>query len=413
MKKLTAISLFTGAGGLDYGFEAAGFRTAVAVELDATCALTNGANRRWPWIGDDINKVSSSDVLARAGLPSDEPDVLIGGPPCQPFSKSGYWAAGDSRRLLDPRASTLGAYLRVLRETRPRAFLLENVEGLGFRGKDEGLRLISSTIEDINRACGTSYQLNVAVLNAAEFGVPQLRRRLFVVGSRNGTRFEFPSSTHVDNEMCTVDDPRPRFVTTWDALHDLPLNVDEQLAVRGKWGDLLPSIPEGQNYLWHTARGGGQPLFGWRRRFWSFLLKIAKDRPAWTIQAQPGPATGPFHWSNRRLSMREMARLQTFPDDVSIIGNITTAHKQIGNAVPSLLAEVLARSIAVQLLGGRPTRKPPKLAVKLATSPPPVPEKIRAVPRKYLALRGEHEAHPGTGQGRRASARSASQLEVA
>ena len=100
----------------------------------------------------------------------------------------------------------------------------------------------------------------------------------------------------------------------------MAVSEDEDLAVRGKWADLLPSIPEGSNYLHHTDRGEGMPLFGWRRRYWTFLLKLAKNRPSWTIQAQPGPAVGPFHWSNRRLSVRELSRLQTFPDDVNIVG---------------------------------------------------------------------------------------------
>ena len=117
-------------------------------------------------------------------------------------------------------------------------------------------------------------------------------------------------------------DTLPAHRTTWDALADIEPNPGEDLALRGKWGDLLASIPEGNNYLWHTDRGGGKPLFGWRRRYWSFLLKLAKSRPSWTIQAQPGPAIGPFHWANRRLSMRELCRLQTFPDDVFIVGTV-------------------------------------------------------------------------------------------
>jgi DNA (cytosine-5)-methyltransferase 1 len=169
----------------------------------------------------------------------------------------------------------------------------------------------------------------------------------------------------------------------------------------GKWADLLPTIPEGQNYLWHTERGGGQPLFGWRRRYWSFLLKLAKDAPSWTIQAQPGPATGPFHWDNRRLSVQEMARLQTFPRDISIVGSYADAQRQLGNAVPSLLAEVLAREISSQLLG-RPSKGGLVLGVKASAVPPPPAPKLPAVPKAYLSLRGEHRAHPGTGKGYRA-----------
>src|SRR5205823_7032500 len=121
------------------------------------------------------------------------------------------------------------------------------------------------------------------------------------------------------------------------------------LQVRGSWGALLPSIPEGENYLYHTNRGRGLPLFGWRTRFWSFLLKLAKNRPSWTIQAQPGSAIGPFHWKNRRLSVREMCRIQTFPDDYEICGGRTDTQKQLGNAVPAAMSEVLGLRIMEQL----------------------------------------------------------------
>lgn len=186
----------------------------------------------------------------------------------------------------------------------------------------------------------------------------------------------------------------------------MPKHIDAATKVNGKWAELLPTIPEGNNYLWHTDRGGGEPLFGWRRRYWSFLLKLAKDQPSWTIQAQPGPATGPFHWDNRRLTMREMARLQTFPDDVEIVGNISDAQKQLGNAVPSLLAEVMARAIAAQLLNRATSGDPPSLALRVASVATPPPHGPVPVPKRFLALRGQHQAHPGTGKGTRASVRA-------
>ncbi|MDA9398929.1 DNA cytosine methyltransferase [Bradyrhizobium sp. CCBAU 45389] len=404
MKKLTAISLYTGAGGLDYGFEAAGFRTAVAVEMDERCVETLRANRRWPTIQGDINSVRTEEILGKAKLCCSEPDVLIGGPPCQPFSKSGFWATGSTKRLKDPRASTLENYLRVLEETQPRAFLMENVEGLGFKGKDEGLLHIQNRLEEINAKSGTKYTMSTAVLNAADFGVPQLRRRLFIIGSRDGSSFRFPTATHASS-VELLNDQR-QHLTAWDALRSVRLSKSEAISLRmkGKWANLLPSVPEGQNYLWHTERGGGEPLFGWRRRYWSFLLKLAKNSPSWTIQAQPGPATGPFHWDNRLLSVREMARLQTFPNDVKIAGTYADAQRQLGNAVPSLLAEVLAREISSQLLG-RSVKKPLGLAIRPSKAPIPAPGEVVAVPVEYLTLRGDHEAHPGTGRGYRAVSR--------
>jgi DNA (cytosine-5)-methyltransferase 1 len=138
------------------------------------------------------------------------------------------------------------------------------------------------------------------------------------------------------------------------------------------------------------------PLFGWRRRYWTFLLKLAKSRPSWTIQAQPGPAVGPFHWSNRRLSVRALCRLQTFPDDVNIVGGRGSAQKQLGNAVPSLLAEVMGRAIREQLLDC-PNRNVSLKLLPQRRTPTPPPEPIAKVPRRFRQLAGEHSPHPGVG----------------
>lgn len=404
MSKPRLISLFSGAGGLDYGFEAAGFETAVAVEMNHACCETLRANRHWPVIERDIFDVPSDELLQVAKLKTGEADLLIGGPPCQPFSKSGFWARGEAGRLDDPRSNTLGAYLRVVEHTLPRAFLLENVEGLAYRGKDEGLQLLLSAIHKINKRTKSNYQPVFKVLNAVEFGVPQVRKRLILIAARDGKVLEFPRPT------CSKEQPElfegefaPR--TAWDAIGDVKPDPGETLDLRGRWAELLPSIPEGHNYQWHTDHMGGKPLFGWRRHFWSFLLKLARDQPSWTIQAQPGPASGPFHWDSRHLSMRELCRLQTFPDDVSIVGNRLVVQKQVGNAVPSLLAEILGRAVKEQTLGYAKHRSPLRLLPK---SRGKAPGKIRvaAVPRKYWSQIGVHLPHPGTGLGRGALSRT-------
>lgn len=401
MKKPTVISLFTGAGGLDYGFEAAGFRTAVVLDLDHDSCETIRRNRSWEVIEDNLKDVTVAELLEKADLEREEADVLIAGPPCQPFSKSGYWARGESGRLSDPRAATLEGFLRILEGTLPRAFLLENVHGIAYSEKDEGLAFLLREIAAINHRTGSNYRPIGSVLNAAKFGVPQLRERFFLVAARDGRLFHFPDETHraPDGEEALLK--LPTYRTAWDALADIKPSADEDLEMKGKWADLLPSIPEGSNYIWHTERGGGLRLFGWRRRYWTFLLKLAKGLPSWTIQAQPGPAVGPFHWNNRRLSMRELCRLQTFPDNVIITGNRMSAQRQIGNAVPSLLAEVIAREIKTQLLGYRAPRSPLKL-MPPDRSPVPPPEPIKPVPATYRKLVGEHAAHPGTGRGPRA-----------
>lgn len=396
MSTPTTISLFTGAGGLDYGFEAAGFETRAAIEQDEDCCSTLEASRGWPVICEDIHKTKSAAVLKAAGLERGEADVLVGGPPCQPFSKSAFWAKGDTQRLEDPRASTLTAYLDYVEAVLPKVFFLENVHGINYSGKEDGFQLLESTTEKINKKCGTSYKLSWKVINMATYGVPQLRKRFFLVADREGREFTFPKETHRGSQPTLDQVGLEPFVTAWDAIGGMDTD-EEGLEMRGRWADLLPSIPEGQNYLWHTNRGGGKPLFGWRTRYWSFLLKLAKNLPSWTIQAQPGPAIGPFHWSSRRLSVEEMAALQTFPQDVGFGGGRNSVQRQVGNAVPSLMSEILAREISSQLLD-KPVPGPLKFSIARRGNIPP-PEPVAPVPEKYLDRIGEYPDHPGTGKG--------------
>lgn len=378
---------------MDYGFEAAGFETAVAVEMDHDACETLRANRSFPVIERRIETITSDELLSVAGLKKGTVDLLIGGPPCQPFSKSAYWSKGDTRRLEDPRANTLWEYMRCVEELQPAVFVLENVYGLGYEGKAEGLNLLVRLTEELNRRIGTRYRISKKLINTAGYGVPQIRERFFLVAHRDGLPFSFPRTTHRTNDgedlqTALFSSERLDPVTAWDAIGGMKPDPSEELTVRGAWHELLPSIPEGENYLWHTKRKGGKPLFGWRSRYWSFLLKLAKARPSWTIQAQPGPAIGPFHWENRKLSTAEMAALQTFPAGLRFVGSRVSVQKQIGNAVPSLVTEVLGREIRNQLFSQRRT-EPLKLAVKL-NRPIPKPERVKAVPKKFLHLQGDH-----------------------
>lgn len=393
-QQLTVVSLYTGAGGLDLGFEAAGFRTAVTVELDANARATLASNRpEWKQHehGDAL-RVDAVELLDLAGVERRQLDALIGGPPCQPFSKSAFWVAGTTRRLDDPRARTLEVMLDIAEATLPRVLVIENVRGIAYRQKDEAMKLVEQRLASINVAHGTNYTTKVTYLQATDFGVPQMRERAFLVSFRDGQVFEAPTPVTGDRGSRPV-------ATAWDAIGGTPMAPEaaSKLAAQGKWAGLLPSIPEGQNYLWHTDRGGGLPLFGWRTRYWSFMLKLAKDRPAWTIQADPGPATGPFHWDSRRLSIDEMARLQTFPAGYAFAGDYRAARRQIDNAVPPALAEAVARRIHSMLTG---TEYDPALSLAVAPrGSAPVPEQAFEVPARYLSLAGKHAAHPGTGKG--------------
>ena len=390
------LSLFTGAGGLDLGLEAAGFSTAICVEVDDDARATLRQNRPdWRLASPgDIHKIKPSDILAQARLQEGDIGLLAGGPPCQPFSKSAFWSNGGVRGSLDPRGNAVPAYFRVVEAALPRAFLLENVKGFASPGQNgDALEPLRRMLRAINRRRGTKYELQVLHINAASYGVPQIRERLFILASIDGRFIDLPPPTHGGDEGLEP------FRTAWDALGDLDTTEwDRELDPKGKWAGLLNSIPEGANYLWHTPRGGGEPLFGWRTRFWSFLLKLSKHRPSWTIQAEPGPATGPFHWRNRILSIEELARLQTFPDEFEFVGDRRSAHRQIGNAVPCAIGELLGLEIRRQLLKESGVRRRLRLIPDRRENCPRAHPR-QPVSRDYLHLVGEHPDHPGAGLG--------------
>jgi len=267
----------------------------------------------------------------------------------------------------------------------PKVILIENVPGFA-RGRNNAIPTIRRALSRINREAGTKYAVEHRIVNAVEFGVPQRRERAILIAFRDGRTFRWPRAQ------------TGKAVRAWDAIGHLSSGNGEPQP-SGQWAKLLPSIPEGHNYLWHTRRGGGRPLFGYRTRYWSFLLKLAKTEPGWTLPAEPGPATGPFHWESRRLSVAEMLRLQSFPASWKVRGTYWDQVRQIGNATPPLLAEILGRAIGEQLLGkayrGRPTLSIPKKR----RIPPP--EAKLPVPKFYRSREGRHRDHQGTGRGPR------------
>jgi DNA (cytosine-5)-methyltransferase 1 len=342
------LSLFSGAGGLDLGVEATGFQTAAAVEINDDAADTmekNFLSMASPVIRQSILEVSTRDLLRAAGLRGRErPELLVGGPPCTPFSKSGFWLEWK-RDGLDPDASLLQAYTRVLAEARPRAFILENVYALTYNNK-ASRPAFDRLLSEIDQA---GYHCRWAVLNAADYGVPQLRPRLFVVGTPKRSRLpELPEPTHSGQwERRASGAGECSHVTNAQALEGLVTTPEPEEIIRGRWGHLLRDIPPGENYLHYTAeRGHPKPVFEWRSRYWSFLLKLSPDRPSPTIQAHPGPNVGPFHWENRRLRVPELKRLFTYPDDFALAGRRISVQAQIGNSVPPLLAKQVAVCVA-------------------------------------------------------------------
>lgn len=397
MKMLKTISLFSGAGGLDLGLEVAGFSILCCVEIDSDARSTLKSNRP-TWIlaePNNIFELPPKELLTQAGVSSGETDLLVGGPPCQPFSVSSHWVNGGPIGLGDPRSNTIKCYLKVVEEALPKTILLENVLGFSrsLGGNGSAIDFIQYELSKINKKKHTNYKAFPLKIDVSNYGVPQHRLRYFVLASREGLPFEMPLPRF------GLEIGLQPYRTAWDAIGELDEAKDlEILTPHGKWAELLPSIPEGKNYLWHTSRGGGLSLFGWRTKYWSFLLKLAKNKPSWTIQASPGPASGPFHWKNRLLSIDELLRIQTFPLNYSISGSYKIALKQIGNAVPSAMGELLGFEIRRQFFGHQVDSSELSLIPKPNRSCPP-PEKIEAVPEKYFSLNGVHPDHPGTGKG--------------
>lgn len=383
--KPLALSTFTGAGGLDLGLEEAGFEVLACVESDATARETLRENRsEWKLLDPcDIVELAPTLCPEDLDLEPGELDLIAGGPPCQTFSKAAQWSKNGRAGLCGECENAIDALLTIMGRFRPRALLLENVPGF-VRGDTDAATYLREFFKQLNESEGTDYNLQFRIDNAADFGVPQRRERAIVIAFRDGSSFPWPTPTHRENP-----------VRAWDALADV--NTKNPPKLTGKWADLVPSIPEGKNYQWHTARGGGRELFGYRRRFWSFLLKLAKDETSWTLPAQPGPSTGPFHWDNRPLSIEERLRLQAFPSSWKVAGNFREQMRQVGNATPPLLAEIYGRALLQHLYRYEYNDKPSLLIERRASVPAPrVPA---PVPPKYLHLEGDHDPHPGQGKG--------------
>lgn len=366
--QLPVISLFSGAGGLDIAVEhCAGevhqespagepLRVAVAVDNDPAVLATLSANLpSTATVCFDVRDLATRELLAAGGVDVEEAALVVGGPPCTPFSKSGFWL-DYKRESRDPNASLLDEFVRVVAEARPEACILENVQGLTYSThRVQFERLLAGL-------AAAGYRTSWKLLNAADYGVPQLRKRVFVVGRRDGKQFKFPEATHAGwtEHSRRFDETKEPYVTAGEAIKDLlPGDPEPGEIAEGRFADLLAAVPPGQNYLWHTERGGGDPVFGWRKRYWTFLLRLDPDRSSSTLQAQPGPWVGPFHWENvrgtdgsdraRRLRLPELLRLMTFPDDFVVTGDRRSFQRQLGNAVPVELAKVVVRSLLQQL----------------------------------------------------------------
>lgn len=217
------ISLFSGAGGMDIGFHKAGFETAVAVEQDPSCCAT--LRRNMPNVNvieGDITKISTSEILQAGNLQPLDAALVIGGPPCQSFSLAGRRMGMD-----DPRGKLILEYIRVVREALPVAFVMENVKGMANWSEGKALDAILSEAsrEILYDDKVYKYELSYEILNAVDYGVPQFRERIIIVGNRIGKKFNFPMPTHISPSEIQMDlfkTSENRWTTVWDAIGNLP-----------------------------------------------------------------------------------------------------------------------------------------------------------------------------------------------
>jgi DNA (cytosine-5)-methyltransferase 1 len=340
-RAIKTLSLFTGAGGLDIGFHEAGYDIVACVEIEPNYVKTLEANKGPGKIYSASTQVFSIDVrrfdacqFANAGI-----ECIIGGPPCQTFSAAGR-RSGGVLGTSDARGRLFRTYCEILDIIKPRMFVFENVYGLPGANNGEPWREIVQSFQ------AHGYTLKADVLDAADYGVPQHRERLIMVGYREGV-FEFPLPTHGPDSASK----RP-LVSTGEALADITdPNEQSHDDLGGLYGHLLPQVPYGLNYAFFTREMGyPTPIFAWRSKFHDFLYKVDPANPCRTIKAKPGKFTGPFHWKNRHFNVEELKRLQSFPDAYKIEGNYGKVVEQIGNSVPPLLAKVIAVAAREQFI---------------------------------------------------------------
>jgi DNA (cytosine-5)-methyltransferase 1 len=360
-KRVPVIDLFAGAGGLSVGAVSAGCDVRAAVEFDEVACRTLNANAAYHGavVQADVATLTGLDLREAANLRAGDPLIVVGGAPCQPFSKAAYWvedgeesryrrarAAGKavarpappSSPRPDERRTLVEEFWRLIFESNADGFVFENVPSI----KHPRNRPV---LDGFKRAAETAgYKVAEVTANAAEFDVAQTRERVFLLGARK----KLPTPPMPTRNWKGRNPHLPDARTAGEALSglDAPEFFEPEEVVSGRWAEHLETVPPGWNYKAHTAWAGHpNPTFVTETRFWNFLLKLAPEKPSWTIAASPGPWTGPFHWSSRRLRTVEMAALQGFPRGYRFFGSRRDRVRQIGNAVPPALAQRMVEAV--------------------------------------------------------------------
>ena len=339
--QLNAIDLFAGAGGLSLGLVNAGFDVRIAIDSWQLAVNTYTKNFPHAAVCNDLSNLSAPMLLDYAGIPAGQVDLLAGGPPCQGFSLQRIGPDSDKRNQL------VMDFASLVRNVSPRAFLMENVAGLlGHRGRE----LLAQFLEVVKAG---GYTTLVEVVNAADYGIPQNRRRVLILGWRRGEpslKLPQPNTGRPLTVMDAIGNlPTPGSPgTPFEQVHSTksqlsPLNRRRlELIPPGGGFEDLPVELRVPCHRIGAAKIGHRGVYG----------RLHPDQPAGTITARFDSFTrGRFAhpYENRNITLREGARLQSFPDDFIFLGNREEIAAQIGNAVPPRLAEVVARAIANQL----------------------------------------------------------------
>ena len=360
------LDLFCGAGGLSLGFEMAKFEISAGIEIEKDFLKSyKNAHPNSKAILEDLSKDQIKNILSKNDLFKEDIDVVIGGPPCQGFSTAG------NRMIKDPRNALVKQYANVIKEVKPQMFLMENVSGLATMKNGVG-ELVSDELMSLFHEIG--YSTVSKILLSANYGVPQLRKRLFFVGIRNDLDevFSWPKPSHFPKNSLMSFGDNDNYLTVWEAISDLPtLQVGEKK-------DCYDSSYSNDYQMW--ARDGSEKLYNHRCPKHSELVlerisnisqgenhsnlpdhlklksgypniygRLSQNFPADTITGNCGCASAPGKFihptQDRVISVREGARLQSFPDRIEFFGSLTKQYKQVGNAVPTLMAKAVAESM--------------------------------------------------------------------
>lgn len=355
MKTFNVIDLFSGVGGLSYGFsKMKEFNIVAANEIDNDISIAYTLNHPdVTMINCDINSLTKEKIYdSTKGVPI---DIVIGGPPCQSYSTLG-------KRQMDERANLFMQYKRVLNIIKPKAFVFENVTGILSMDKGNLFKNIQKEFSELG------YTLKYKVLNAVDYGVPQQRERVILVGFLGENKFEYPKPTHGDNLL--------PYVTLKDAIGDLPiLKSGESCDKYGKDpdNDFLKWVRKDStsNVTEHKAPKNGEHLIKLmetlkdgqskddlpeelrpKSGYGNTYAKLWWDKPSTTITrnfACPSSSRCIHPRDSRAMSIREGARLQSFPDDYKFYGSDGTKRLEIGNAVPPLLSMAIAKQMLMAM----------------------------------------------------------------